>query len=108
MQYVYWSCGMGNGMVATPYSGWLGLLKTALIMIIVLLFFVDLVHSAPQAGSVRAPAEKTVAGIGAVLALRGMAANRLRQRLLLKAGDMRKNEFEVDRAMNFHHLFLLK
>jgi hypothetical protein len=76
-------------------------------MIIVLLFLVDLVHSAPQAGSVRAPAEKTVAGIGAVLAIRGMAANRLRQRLLLKAGDMRENESEVDRAVNFHHLFLL-
>jgi hypothetical protein len=99
---------MGKGIVATPYFGCLGLLRTALIMIVVLLFLVDLVHSAPQAGSVRAPAEKTVAGIGAVLALRGMAANRLRQRLLLKAGDMRKNEFEVDRAMNFHHLFLLK
>ena len=29
MQCAYWSCGMGNGMVATPYSGWLGLLRTA-------------------------------------------------------------------------------
>ena len=46
--------------------------------------------------------------VGAVLAIRGMAANRCRQRLLLKAGEVRKNEFEVDRAMNFHHLFLLK
>jgi len=72
-------------------------------MIIVLLFLVDLVHSAPQAGPIRAPAEKAVAGIGAVLAIRGMAANRRRQRLLLKAGDVRKNEFEVDRAVNFHH-----
>jgi len=99
---------MGNGMVATPYSGWPGLLRTALIMIVVLLFLVDLVHSAPQASPVRTPAEKTVAGIGAVLAIRGMAANRLRQRLLLKAGDMRKNEPELDRAVNFHHLFLLK
>jgi len=98
---------MGNGMVATPYFGWLGLLRTALIMIVVLLFLVDLIHSAPQAGPVRAPAEKTVAGIGAVLAIRGMAANRCRQRLLLKAGEVRKNESEVDRAMNFHHLFLL-
>jgi len=107
MQYVYWSRGMGKGIVATPYFGWLGLLRTALIMIVVLLFLVDLIHSAPQAGPVRAPAEKAVAGIGAVLAIRGMAANRLRQWLLLEAGDMRKNEFEVDRAMNFHHLFLL-
>ena len=97
-----------HGMVATPYSGWLGLLKTALIMIIVLLFLVDLVHSAPQAGSVRAPAEKTVAGVRAVLALRGAAANRLRQRLLLEAGDMRENESELNRAVNFHHLFLIK
>ena len=108
MQYVYWSRGMGNGIVATPYFGWPGLLRTALIMIVVLLFLVDLVHSAPQAGSVRASAEKTMAGVRAVLALRGAAANRLRQRLLLKAGEVRKNEFEVDRAMNFHHLFLLK
>jgi len=77
-------------------------------MIVVLLFLVDLVHSAPQAGPIRTPAEKTVAGIGAVLAIRGMAANRRWQRLLLKAGDMRKNEFEVDRAVNFHHLFLPK
>jgi hypothetical protein len=77
-------------------------------MIIVLLFLVDLVHSAPQAGSVRAPAEKTVAGVRAVLALRGAAANRLRQRLLLEAGDMRENESELNRAVNFHHLFLLK
>ena len=76
-------------------------------MIIVLLFLVDLVHSAPQAGSVRTPAEKTVAGVRAVLALRGAAANRLRQRLLLEAGEVRKNELEVDRAVNFHHLFLL-
>ena len=89
-------------MVATPYSGWLGLLRTALIMIVVLLFFVDFVHSAPQAGPIRTPAEKTVARIGAVLAIRGMTANRRRQRLLLKAGDMRKNEFEVDRSVNFH------
>ena len=95
-------------MVATPYSGWLGLLRTALIMIVVLLFFVDFVHSAPQAGPIRTPAEKTVARIGAVLAIRGMTANRRRQRLLLKAGDMRENEPEVDRAVNFHHLFLLK
>jgi len=93
---------MGKGIVATPYFGWLGLLRTALIMIVVLLFLVNLIHSAPQAGPVRAPAEKTVAGIGAVLAIRGMAANRLRQRLLLEAGDMRENEFEVDCAMNFH------
>ena len=40
--------------------------------------------------------------VGAVLAIRGMAANRLRQRLLLKAGEVRKNEFEVDRSVNFH------
>jgi hypothetical protein len=48
-----------------------------------------------------------VAGIGAVLAIRGMAANRLRQRLLLEAGDMRENESELNRAVNFHHFFLL-
>jgi hypothetical protein len=36
-----------------------------------------------------------------------MAANRLRQRLLLKAGEVRENEPEVDRTMNFHYLFLL-
>ena len=41
--------------------------------------------------------------VGAVLAIRGMAANRCQQRLLLKAGEVRKNEFEVDRAVNFHH-----
>ena len=29
MQCACWSCGMGNGIVATPYSGWLGLLRTA-------------------------------------------------------------------------------
>ena len=29
MQCAYWSCGIGNGMVATPYSGWLGLPRTA-------------------------------------------------------------------------------
>jgi hypothetical protein len=98
---------MGNGMVATPYFGWLGLLRTALIMIVVPLFLVDLIHSAPQAGSVRAPAEKTVVGIGAVLAIRRTAANRRWQRLLLKAGEVRENESEVDRAVNFHHLFLL-
>ena len=46
--------------------------------------------------------------VGAVLAIRGMAANRCRQRLLLKAGEVRKNEFEVDRSVNFHHLFLLR
>ena len=46
--------------------------------------------------------------VGAVLAIRGMAANRLRQRLLLEAGDMRENESELNRAVNFHHLFLLK
>ena len=40
--------------------------------------------------------------VGAVLAIRGMAANRCRQRLLLKAGEVRKNEFEVDRSVNFH------
>ena len=45
--------------------------------------------------------------IGAIFAIRGMAANRRRQRLLLKAGEVRKNEFEVYRAVNFHHLFLL-
>ena len=84
-----------------------GLLRTALIMIVVLLFLVDLVHSAPQAGPIRAPAEKAVAGIGAVLAIRGMAANRRRQRLLLEARDMRENEPELNRAVNFHHLFLL-
>ena len=94
-------------MVATPYSGWLGLLRTALIMIVVLLFFVDFVHSAPQAGPIRTPAEKTVARIGAALAIRGMTANRRRQRLLLKAGDMRENESELNRAVNFHHFFLL-
>ena len=77
-------------------------------MIVVLLFLVDLVHSAPQAGPIRAPAEKTVTGIGAVLAVRRVAANRLRQRLLLEAGDMRENESELNRAVNFHHLFLLK
>ena len=46
--------------------------------------------------------------VGAVLAIRGMAANRCRQRRLLKAGEGRKNEFEVDRSVNFHHLFLLR
>lgn len=29
MQCAYWSCGIGNGIVATPYSGWLGLPSTA-------------------------------------------------------------------------------
>ena len=76
-------------------------------MIVVLLLLVDLIHSAPQAGPIRAPAEKAVAGIGAVLAIRGMAANRLQQRLLLEAGDVRENESEVDRTVNLHHLFLL-
>jgi len=76
-------------------------------MIVVLLFLVDLVHSAPQAGPIRAPAEKAVAGVGAIFAIRGMAANRRRQRLLPKAGDVRKNESELNRAVNFHHLFLL-
>ena len=33
MQCAYWSCGMGNGMVATPYSGWFGLPSTACIII---------------------------------------------------------------------------
>ena len=94
-------------MAATPYSGWSELLRTALIMIIVLLF-IDLVHPAPQAGSVHTPAEKAVARVGAVLAVWGMTANRLRQRLLLKARDVRKNDPEVDRALNFHYLFLLK
>ena len=28
-------------------------------------------------------------------------------RLLLEAGDMRENESELNRAVNFHHLFLL-
>ena len=45
--------------------------------------------------------------VGAVLAIRGMAANRCRQRLLLEAWDMRENESELNRAVNFHHLFLL-
>ena len=40
--------------------------------------------------------------LGAVLTVRGVAANGLRQRLLLEAGDMRKNDLEVDRALNFH------
>lgn len=83
-----------------------GLLKSACSSWL-FLQFVDFVHPCPQAGPVRAPAEKTVAGIGAVLAIRGMAANRLRQRLLLEAGDMRENESELNRAVNFHHLFLL-
>ena len=61
---------IGNGMVATPYSGWLGLLRTAFIIGVVRLLFVDLVHSAPQAGSVRTPAEKAMTGIGAVFAVR--------------------------------------
>jgi len=95
---------MGNGMVATPYSGWLGLLRTAFIIGIVILLFIDLVHSAPQAGPIRTPAEKAGARIGAVFAVRGMTANRLRQRLLLEAGDVRKNESKVDHALNFHHL----
>ena len=71
------------------------------------LLFVDLIHSAPQTSSIRAPAEKAVAGIGAVLTVWGVAANRFRQRLLLEARDMWKNDPEVDRALNFHHLFLL-
>ena len=75
-------------------------------MIVVLLLLVDLVHSAPQASPVRTPAKKAVAGVRAAVTLRRAAANRCRQRLLLKAGEVRKNEFEVDRAMNFHHLFL--
>ena len=33
MQCAYWSCGMGNGMVARPYSGWFGLPSTACIII---------------------------------------------------------------------------
>jgi len=76
-------------------------------MVLVILLLVDLIHSASQTGPVRAPAEKAVAGIGAVLAIRRMAANRLRQWLLLEAGDMRENESELNRAVNFHHLFLL-
>lgn len=71
---------------------------------IIALLFVDLIHSAPQTGSVRAPAEETVTGVGAVLTVWGMAAHRLRQRLLLIAGNMRKNDLEVDRALNFHRL----
>ena len=39
----------------------------------------------------------------AAVTLRGATANRRWQRLLLKAGEVRKNEFEVDRAVNFHH-----
>lgn len=40
-----------------------------------------------------------MAGIGAVLAIRGMAANRLRQWLLLETGNMRENEPELNRAV---------
>ena len=38
--------------------------------------------------------------VRAAVTFRGAAANRRRQRLLLKAGEVRENEFEVDRAMN--------
>ena len=48
-----------------------------------------------------------MARVRAAVTFRGAAANRRRQRFLLKAGEVRKDEFEVDRAVNFHHLFLL-
>ena len=63
-----------------------GLLKSACSSWL-FLQFVDFVHPCPQAGPVRAPTEKTVAGIRTAVTLQRMAANRRRQRHLLKAGD---------------------
>ena len=81
-----------------------GLLKSACSSWL-FLQFVDFVHPCPQAGPVRAPTEKTVAGIRTAVTLQRMAANRRRQRHLLKAGNVRKNKPELNRAVNFHHLF---
>ena len=54
MQCAYWSCEMGNGMVATPYSGWFGLPSTACNIIFCL------PHFSSQAFAVAVPTDETV------------------------------------------------
>ena len=59
--------GMGRGMVATPSSGRLGLLRTTFSMSVILLFH-DFLKGCPKAGLLIAPTDKTVGRVGAALA----------------------------------------